>query len=228
MLRHDVHTPPLPGHYACTRFTFGDRWRFGIECEVQEGDVDPWGSRGPFGSFWFWAGGQIVGNADRAEQLIHAFRSVDLVRNSSGNRRASDVPGASCLDKFDFIIWVRFGEDAEFDAGRWGNREIAELRGLDLTRFEIIPRGESPFHDGWEAVLLEDGERETFVWREWRGELGHSHELSLPLGEFSRVLTLAGDWFRRLPSNTAGRAGGTSNNKPRFVHRSEDPRFSGI
>ena len=34
-----------------SRFAFGDRWRFGVECEVQDCDVDPWGTLQPFGSF---------------------------------------------------------------------------------------------------------------------------------------------------------------------------------
>ena len=230
MLHHNVHQPPPPEHYDCTRFTFGDRWLFGIECEVQNCDVDPWGSREPFGSFWFWIGGQVLGNPDIAEGLFHAFRPLEPVKSSSGNRKASDVPGDSYLDKLDFIIWLRFGEDQDFDAGRWGNRDIAELRQLDLTRFEVIPRGASPFQDGWEAVLLEDGEQETFIWRQWSGGVGHTHELSLPLGEFSPVLASAGDWFRsfqrtRVFSEPRERVG---NAKPRYVKRSDDPRFAGI
>ena len=43
-------TAPL-GTDGFTRHMFGDRWDFGIECEVQGCELDPWGSREPFGSF---------------------------------------------------------------------------------------------------------------------------------------------------------------------------------
>jgi len=89
-----------PDHYHCERFMFGDRWRFGIECEVQGSEVDPWGSREPFGSFWFWVGGQVVGDPDIAEQLMHAFTPFYLPRHSHASRKASDVPGVSPLDKW--------------------------------------------------------------------------------------------------------------------------------
>jgi hypothetical protein len=225
---NNVFPPPSRAHYGCTRYTFGDRWRFGIECEVQDCHVDPWGSRQPFGSFWFWVGGQVVGNTDISEQLFQAFWPLDQVNTNSGNRKASDVPGASRLDKFEFIIWLRFGEDADFDVGRWGNQDIDQLRQLDLTRFEIIPRGSSPFQDGWEAVLLEDGEQETFIWRQWSGDVGHTHELSLPVGDFSRVLGPASDWFRDFRRSRGGNEERAGNDKPRYVERSEDPRFAGI
>ena len=73
-----------PDHYHCERFMFGDRWRFGIECEVQGSEVDPWGSREPFGSFWFWVGGQVVGDPDIAEQLMHAFTPFYLPGSAAG------------------------------------------------------------------------------------------------------------------------------------------------
>ena len=219
---------PSPEHYRCTRFMFGDRWRYGIECEVQDSDVDPWGSREPFGSFWFWVGGKAVGNTALAEQLIHGFGPLDPVRCSSGDRKASDVPGVSYLDKLDFIIWLRFGDDAEFDVERWGNRDVSQLRQLDLTRFEVIPRGNSPFQDGWEAVLLEDAEQETFIWRQWSGDIGQTYELSLPLGEFAKVAALADEWFRSFRRSRVGSETRVGNEKPQYVGRSDDPRFAGI
>jgi len=225
---HNVHEIPSTEHYDCARFMFGDRWGFGIECEVQNSDVDPWGSREPFGSFWFWAGGQVVGNTAVAEQLIHAFGPLDLVRRSSGNRKASEVPGVSCLDKLDFIIWARFGDDAEFDVVRWGDRDVSQLRELDLTRFEAIPRSYSPFQDEWEAVLLEGDEQETFIWRQWCGDVGQTHELALPLGEFAKVAALADDWFRDFRRSRGGSETSVGNDKPRYVERSDDPRFAGI
>jgi len=228
MPHHKAHGTSSPEHYDCTRFVFGDRWQFAVECEVQDCDLDPWGSREPFGSFWLWAGGQIVGNTEVAEQLIHAFAPLYLVGNTSGERKASGVPGASCLDKLDFIGWLRFGEDADFDPGRWGGRDILQLRQLDLTRFEVMPRAYSPFHDGWEAVVLEDREHEVFIWRRWSGDVDETYDLSLPLGDFSRVVAQAVDWFRSFRRSRIGSEDTVSSDRPAYVERSDDPRFAGI
>jgi hypothetical protein len=76
-----------------TRYMFGDRWRFGIECEVQDCEVDPWGTLEPFGSFWFRVGGRAVGNTDAAEQLVLAFSPLPQLALLSGNRRATALPG---------------------------------------------------------------------------------------------------------------------------------------
>jgi hypothetical protein len=120
MLVHALHPKSSPNAYECKRFMFGDRWRFGIECEVQDCEFDPWGSREPFGSLWLWIGGQLIGNPDTAEQLLHAFGPLESAIRSTGQRKASTVPGTSHLDKSDFIAWVRFGENDDFDPERWG------------------------------------------------------------------------------------------------------------
>jgi hypothetical protein len=198
---------------------FGDRWRFGIECEIQDCELDPWGSREPYGSLWLWAAGQLIGNSHAAEQLIHGFGPLESARNNPGNRRSSDVPGTTNLDKLDFIIWVRFGDDSDFDSAKWGTREIGQLRRFEVSRFEVLPRGHSPFHDGWEAVLLDDAEQETLVWRRWRGDATETHELSLPHREFTSVITLASDWFRDSRRGRIGAEEDRSGEKPRLVKR---------
>ena len=38
-----VHPARDPNSYGSGRFMFGDRWRFGIECEVQDCELDPCG-----------------------------------------------------------------------------------------------------------------------------------------------------------------------------------------
>lgn len=137
------------------------------------------------------------------------------------------MPGVSPLDKLDFVVWLRFGEDEEFDAGRWGSGDIQQLRQLDFTRFEIIPR-DSIFQRRWEGVLLEDGERETFVWRRGYGDCAETYELSLPVGEFTGVLKLAGDWFRDLRSRRVTDEDRAGQGRAVLVRRSEDRRFAGI
>ena len=174
---------------------FGERWRFGIECELHDRELDPWGSREPYGSLWLWIGGHVIGNPDRAEQLHQAFSPFKSVTDCIGRKAASTVPGTSYLDKFDFITWVRFGEDEEFATETWGAGEIEQLRGFAVAPFVIFPGGFSPFQDGWDAVLLEDEQCETLVWRCWCGETAETHEVSFPLGELTRVTALALEWF---------------------------------
>jgi hypothetical protein len=204
---HEVHPSPSPNAYECKRFVFGDRWRFGIECEVQDCEFDPWGSREPYGSLWLWIDGQVIGNTAQAEQLIHAFAPLQSAINSPGQREAATVPGTSNLDKLDFIAWVRFGEDEDFNSERWGPGDIEQLRRFQVEPFKVWPRGYSPFHDGWEAVLLEHEEHETVVWRHWCGEAAKTHEVSFPRGEVTRVIGLANEWFCPLQRNRTGTEG---------------------
>ncbi len=207
MLVHALHPKPSPNAYECKRFMFGDCWRFGIECEVQDCEFDPWGSREPFGSLWLWIGGQLIGNPDTEEQLIHALGPLESAIQRKGQRNASKVPGTSYLDKPDFIAWVRFGEDDDFDRERWGAGEtIEQLRHFEVAPFEIFPRGFSPFHDGWEAMLFEDADGETIVWRNWRGSEANTHELSLPVREVTRVIALAADWYTHFRQMRLGSA----------------------
>jgi hypothetical protein len=222
-----LETPAL-NHYDCSRFTFGDRWLFGIECEVQASDLDPWGEREPFGSFWFWIGGHSALNPSAAEQLNCGFGPLERVSSTTGNRKASDIPGSTNFDKLDFVIWVTFGEDEEYDAQRWGNANIEELRRLDLSRFEAIPRGGSPFHSGWEGILIENGETETFIWREWRHGIGGVHELSLPLGTFAGVADAARKWFVPFRNSRVGEIKPSEGKAVYVPRRADIGRFVGL
>lgn len=202
MSAHNLH--PNPDSYDSKRFMFGNRWRFGIECDLEDCDLDPWGSREPYGSLWLWAAERLIGNPEVGEQLIHGFGPLETVAHSAGSRGASEVPGKTNLDKLDFIRWVDFGDDGDFDSARWGTRSIEELRQFDAKRFALFPISFSPFQDGWQAVLLDDGEQETLVWRKWRGVVDETHELSLPQAEFTSVIRRAADWFRNIRRTRVG------------------------
>ncbi len=154
-----------------TRYMFGNRWSFGIECEVQDCEVDPWGTPEPFGSFWLWVGGRVVGNTDSAEQLILAFDRLPWLALHSGDRKAVALPGETLLDKLDFVVWARFGEDDAYDAERWGAHDVKALRGRQLGCYEVVPC-DSPWCDGWEAILVEQGDTETLIWRRRHGSCG--------------------------------------------------------
>ena len=74
-----------------SRYAFGNRWHFGIECEVQDCDVDPWGTLEPFGSFWLWVGGRAIGNTDVSEQLVLDFSTLRPSVSWSGRQPTTGV-----------------------------------------------------------------------------------------------------------------------------------------
>jgi hypothetical protein len=178
-----------------TRYCFGNRWQFAIECEVQDCERDPWGTLEPYGSFWMWVGGQPVGNTDAAEQLQLAFaRLAESVRHSD-ERPDTRFSGISNVDKLDLVGWVTFGEDDEFDAKRWQSEDPEHLRKAGLSEYEVIPRGDSPWCDGWEAILVEEDATETFIWRRRLNGVSDAQDFSVPRGTFDRVSRAACKWF---------------------------------
>lgn len=185
-----------------TRYSFGDRWQFGIECEIQDRELDPWGSREPFGSFWFWVAGRAIGNTDAEEQLALAF--LPLARRLKRARPNARFDGMSNVDKLNLVIWVRFGEDEEFEGERWGVSNRDQLRREDFTQYEVVPRGDSPWCDGWEAILVEDEAGDTLIWRRWQVDRAETQEVPLPHGTFSEVAALACRWFDELRAERLG------------------------
>lgn len=115
-----------------SRYVFGDRWRFGVECEVQDCDVDPWGTLQPFGSLWLWIEGRAIGNTDVSEQLVLAFSTLRASVRCAGRRADARFPGMTNLDKLDAVRWVRWGDDDEFRPELWGGKNLDEARAEDV------------------------------------------------------------------------------------------------
>jgi len=187
-----------------SRYAFGDRWSFGVECEVQDCDVDPWGTLQPFGSFWLWVEGRAIGNTDVSEQLVSGFSTLRASVRYSGRRADSRFPGITNIDKLNLVRWVGWGDDDEFRPELWGGRSLDQARTEDVKPYWVVPRGDGPFFDDWEAILLEREMTETLVWRHQRGGFSSSQEVELPLGLFSEVGTRACDWFDRLQQERMG------------------------
>jgi hypothetical protein len=199
-----------------SRHSFGDRWQFGIECEIQDREVDPWGSREPFGSFWLWVAGRVLGNTDAEEQLVLAFSP--LAHRLKRPRPDARFGNMSNIDKLDLVVWARFGEDEEFNGERWHASDRDQLRREDFTQYEVVPRGDSPWCDGWEAILVEDAASDTFIWRRWQDDAAELQEVTLPHGLFSEVATLACEWFEKLRVERLGPEP-LIQKKPRLVNR---------
>ena len=130
----------------------------------------------------------------------------------------------SNTDKIELVIWVRFGEDDEFDARRWGTQDRECLRREGLSQYEVVPRGDSPWCDGWEAILVEQDATETFMWRKCPGEVAEVQEVSVPRGTFASVATQACQWFEALRAKRIGPEcqdpkDGNRHVKPKLVDR---------
>jgi hypothetical protein len=114
---------------------------------------------------------------------------------------------------------VRFGDDEDFNGERWGTRDLDHVRKEDMTQYEVVPRGESPWCDGWEAILVENDTTETFIWRqEDRAEI---QEVSLPRGLFTEVAIVACNWFEQLRSDRLGSGQPDPKFEVRLVRRQE-------
>jgi hypothetical protein len=187
-----------------TRFIFGDRWQFAIECEVEEHERDPWGSLEPFGSFWLWVEGRVIGNSDVQEQLAIAFVSVREMVRFDGTRPDSRFEALTALQKLELVIWATFGEDEEFDEDHWGSNP-EEIRQEGLRKYELVWRGYSPFSDGWEAILTEQDATETIVWRSWNNSaVMEVREASVRRGICRETGELALGWFDRYRRDRMG------------------------
>jgi hypothetical protein len=127
----------------------------------------------------------------------------------------------SNVDKLDFVRWIRWGEDHEFCAERWGGRCLEEARTENVESYWVIPPGHSPFFDDWEAILLEGETTETLIWRRDRTGLAECAEVAVHSGTFAEVCLKACDWFDRL---RVERMGSTlrvpePGERPRFLPR---------
>ena len=219
---HDHEAEPSVSFYDLARYSFGNRWQFAVECEVQDCERDPWGSREPYGSFWLWVGGRVVGNTDEAEQLVHAFTPLSELARRSGDRPDARFAGMTNLQKLDLVIWARFGEDEEFDAEHWGTEDRERVRQEDLMKYEVVWRGYSPYTDGWEAILVEQDTTETLIWRRWQGKDAEVQEVSLPKGICGMVATLACQWFDPFRTQRMGSELCDQKGEIRLVTRSND------
>jgi hypothetical protein len=127
----------------------------------------------------------------------------------------------SNLDKLNLVIWVRFGADEDFESQWWGTHDMERLRHEDLTQYEVVPRGDSPWCDGWEAILVENDTTETFRWRRWQKDSAEVQEVSLPRGLFTEVATVACNWFDQLRSERMGSGRADPGYEVRLVRRTE-------
>ena len=132
----------------------GSRHLFAVEFEVKPDRAlspNEW-----LGSIWLWVEGRCVGEAHEIEMvsigldaLVHAAKAT----RSTISSLFDSLPAEQALDRAMLVI---YGEDDEQDKGPVSP---------DLANLDILPTSAGPFFDNWEAILVEAGAEERFIYR---------------------------------------------------------------
>lgn len=141
-----------------------------------------------WGYLWLWVEGHVVGRPFEYEMIWTGLESLKESAGETGQRANDLLPARNSEGALDMVMWASYGnhdlamEELIRDKGR-------------LSAFEILPRRTGPFFDGWQAVLLEEGTRERFIYRAEGVPLA---EVIWPFGTFRDVINAASSEFERL------------------------------
>jgi len=165
----------------------GDRWTFAIEFE---GIGDPpkiWNEW--WGTLWLWVNGAIVGRPSEFEMVMTGFDSLlESAQRIPTGLSGPLQPSVGAAEALDLVMWSRYGDDDQAPEGFVGDS-------AELERYEVLPRLTGPFFDGWEAVLIEAGPEERFIFRH---EGVETREVRWSVGTFRSVVQQAVSEFKRL------------------------------
>jgi hypothetical protein len=171
----------------------GDRWSFAIEFEGSSDQPRVWNER--WGSLWLWVDGQVVGRPSDIERVMPGLESLRCSAKKAergSNRLLASIPASAALN---LVIWAHYGDEGSPPAPFAGDRSL-------LLPNEVLPGSTVSFFDGWEAILIEDGTEERFIYRQHGTQ---ASEARWPRGTFKTVALQARDEFKRLA--TAGIGG---------------------
>ena len=165
----------------------GDRWTFAIEFEGIGDPPKSW--KEWWGCLWLWADGQVIGCPSEIEMMMTGFDSlVESAQQTPTGLSSSLQPSVPAVEALDLVMWARYGNDDRAPGGFAGDPS-------DLARHEVLPRLTGPFFDGWEAVLVEAGQEERFIFRQ---EGAEAREVLWPAVTFRSAVQQAIDEFKRL------------------------------
>jgi hypothetical protein len=168
------------------RKSVGDHSTFAVEFDLRQNFSGKWNDW--WGCFWLWVDGRVVGNPAEIEMIIIALGSLMSTAEETGMRPSSLVPADSPKEMLEAVMWARYGEDDIRMSSLIPNVE-------QLYPFEVLPGSTGPFFDNWEAVLVEQGDTEHFIFRERDKEVV---EVIWPLGTFRDVVSRASLEFESL------------------------------
>ena len=166
----------------------GDRWTFALEFEITiEPRTRAWNEW--WGSLWLWADGHLVGRPSEVEMIQTGLGSLHGTASENWGVASFTLSALSPSEALDAVMWARYGEE-KLRPVRINFQEMDTLLCL-----EVLPRSTGPFFDGWEAIILEEGTRERFIYRQEGMEVA---EATWPKGTFRSVVGEAQNDFERV------------------------------
>jgi hypothetical protein len=154
----------------------GSRAIFAIEFSVEPilgKPVNEW-----WGKIQLWVGGRCVGNPEEVEMVSIGLGTLDAIGKQTGSR-GNPLLGSLPVDTaIDNVMQAIYGETGA---------ETEQFSSEDLSKFEVFPVS-IPFFDNWEAILLEEGDEERFLYRR-EGEPGQV--VTWDIGTFREITSRA-------------------------------------
>jgi hypothetical protein len=158
---------------------------FAIEFELdpnQTGPIDGW-----WGRLWLWVDSRCIGNNEVKEMVSIGLGSLTNGARYTGSRGSHLLSSMLPNQALDAVMWAVYGDnDPQFE-------RLVDKR-TTLQHFEILPLTD-PFFDHWEAILVEEGDTERFIYR----QEGHeAYEAKWRLGTFKDVVLSAQAEFSKI------------------------------
>jgi hypothetical protein len=127
-----------------------------------------------WGSLCLWVDGNCVGNPNEIEMVSIGLDALVTAGQQTGSRVNPSLSSRTVTEALDCVMQAIYGEE-----------EVEWLPDKEATRFEVLSTSAGPFFDNWEAILLEEGRMERFIYRrenqpvcEARWEIGTFRELA--------------------------------------------------
>ena len=134
------------------------------------------------GGLALWVGGTRIGESDHREIVSVGLGTLVNAANKTGERNSALLSSMSALKSLELVMWAVYGDDDPKFAPIAGSRE-------SLYPFEVLPQG-GPFFDDWQAILLEEGDGEKFIFRKTGQEIS---EVTWEFGRFRNTVLEAWD-----------------------------------
>jgi len=132
--------------------------------------------------------------------VMTGLESLYEAAGETGTRDKCLLPTSNSREALEMVLWARYG-----DSNPVMERTVRNEKAL--FAFEILPRRTGPFFEDWEAILLEEGVNERFIYRQKGADVV---EAAWPLGTFRRVITEARSDFEKLARSMLNETSGVS------------------
>jgi hypothetical protein len=186
----DDHQTELPQvHRKELTCTIGNRQRFAVEFEIPNEVPKVWNET--WGSLWLWVEGHLVGRHE-SEMISIGLDSLQETANENLEPASRILATYDAKRALQAVMWSRYG-------GTETPATIGVIANEQLSAAEVLPRTTGPFFDGWQAVLLDEGVEERFIYRQGEGQI---YESKWPSGTLKAVIDLAKREFERLARAT--------------------------